>query len=250
MSNRAPSAELTRLSPVEQSWSTTARRTLGPARKNRLTSASMLRTRLDYASNRAVAISRAKRAVDIAAAGLVLLFFLPLLLIIAVAIRLESPGPALFVQRRTGLDQRVFRIYKFRTMKVAEDHGSIQHATKNDSRITRFGAFLRKTSIDELPQFLNILIGDMSIVGPRPHAVCHDESYGALIPAYAARFRAKPGLTGLAQVSGFRGEIHELSCMINRVDADNAYIETWSFAQDVKIVLRTLPLLVKDPNAY
>jgi putative colanic acid biosynthesis UDP-glucose lipid carrier transferase len=198
----------------------------------------------------AVAESRAKRAVDIVFSSLALLLFLPLLLMIAVAVRFETRGPALFRQRRTGLNGRVFTIYKFRTMTVAEDHGDIRHATKNDARITPLGLVLRKCSLDELPQLLNILKGDMSLVGPRPHAVSHDELYSATIPTYYARFRAKPGLTGLAQVSGFRGEIHDAQCMVDRIGADNDYIEGWSFRRDLWIMLRTVPLVLKDPNAY
>lgn len=198
----------------------------------------------------AVAESKAKRAMDILLSSLALLVFLPLLLVIAMAVRLESRGPALFRQRRTGLNGKVFTIFKFRTMTVAEDGEDIRHATKNDARITALGLVLRKCSLDELPQLLNILNGDMSIVGPRPHAVSHDELYSARIPTYNARFRAKPGLTGLAQVSGHRGEIRELGCMVKRIDADNAYIENWSFGRDLMIVLQTAPLVLKDPNAY
>ena len=198
----------------------------------------------------AVAVSRAKRIVDILASSFALLMFLPLLLVIALAVRLESHGPALFRQRRTGLNGKVFTIYKFRTMTVAEDGGDIRHATKNDARVTPLGLVLRKCSLDELPQLLNILNGDMSIVGPRPHAVSHDEHYSARIVTYNHRFRAKPGLTGLAQVSGYRGEIRELKCMVDRVKADNDYIEDWSFSRDLWIMLRTVPLVLKDPNAY
>jgi putative colanic acid biosysnthesis UDP-glucose lipid carrier transferase len=197
-----------------------------------------------------VAASRLKRLTDFLLASFALLVFLPLLLVIALGVRLESRGPILFRQRRTGLGGEIFTIYKFRTMTVMEDSGEIKHVTKDDVRVTPFGLILRKTSLDELPQLLNILKGDMSIVGPRPHAVSHDEHYGALIPSYTARFRARPGLTGLAQVSGFRGEIEDLSCMADRVDADNAYIDHWSLVQDVRIILKTVPLLFRDPNAY
>lgn len=197
-----------------------------------------------------VAISRAKRLMDILLSSLALLLFLPLLLVISLAVRLETRGPALFRQRRTGLHGKIFVIYKFRTMTVAEDQGDIRHATKNDARVTPLGLILRKCSLDELPQLLNILKGDMSIVGPRPHAVSHDELYGARIPTYNDRFRAKPGLTGLAQVMGYRGEIHELQCMVDRVKADNDYIQDWTFARDLWIMLRTVPLVLKDPNAY
>ena len=202
------------------------------------------------ASDMAVAVSPTKRLIDIIMSSLALLLFLPLLLVIAVAVRFESRGPALFRQRRTGLGGRVFTIYKFRTMTVAEDEGDIKHATKNDARVTPLGLVLRKCSLDELPQLLNILKGDMSIVGPRPHAVSHDKLYGARLANYNSRFRAKPGLTGLAQVSGHRGEVRELKCMADRVDADNAYIEDWSIGRDLMIMLRTVPLVLKDPNAY
>lgn len=197
-----------------------------------------------------VAGSRLKRAVDILLSSFALLMFLPLLLVIAVGVRMSGKGPILFRQRRTGLGGQVFTIFKFRTMTVTEDHDDIKHATKDDARVTPFGLILRQTSLDELPQLLNIVRGDMSIVGPRPHALAHDEHYGRLIPSYDARFRARPGLTGLAQVSGFRGEIENLTGMINRVDADNAYIDLWSPTKDIMIVLRTVPLLFKDPNAY
>jgi len=197
-----------------------------------------------------VATSAAKRAVDVAVASLALLVFLPLLLVIAIAVRLESRGPALFRQRRTGLNGKVFTIFKFRTMTVAEDHGEIRHATKNDARITPLGLVLRKCSLDELPQLINILLGHMSVVGPRPHAISHDEHYGARIPTYHQRFRARPGLTGNAQVRGFRGEVHDLKCMVDRVQADNDYIEGWSLRRDLWIMLCTVPLMFRDPNAY
>ena len=196
------------------------------------------------------ATSRLKRLFDVAVAGGALLLFLPLLAVVMVAIQAESPGPAIFRQRRTGHQGRVFTILKFRTMTVAEDSGPIRQATRNDDRVTAVGALLRKLSIDELPQLWNVMRGDMSIVGPRPHALAHDDHYGALIPAYAARFRAKPGLTGYAQVNGFRGEISDLRCMSDRVAADNSYIEEWSLALDVAILLKTVPLIFRDPNAY
>jgi exopolysaccharide biosynthesis polyprenyl glycosylphosphotransferase len=196
------------------------------------------------------ATSRAKRLLDILVASWALLLFLPLLVMVMVAIQVESPGPAIFRQRRTGFRGRVFTILKFRTMTVAEDSGEVRQATRNDTRVTAVGALLRKLSIDELPQLWNVLRGDMSIVGPRPHALAHDDYYGALIPAYTARFRAKPGLTGYAQVNGFRGEIADMRCMNDRVAADNSYIDEWSLALDVAILLKTIPLVFKDPNAY
>jgi putative colanic acid biosynthesis UDP-glucose lipid carrier transferase len=198
----------------------------------------------------AVATHPFKRFLDVLIAGLALLVFLPFLMMVSTAIRLESPGPAIFRQRRTGYRGQVFTIYKFRTMTVTEDGGAIRHATKDDKRITAIGALLRKMSIDELPQLWNVLKGDMSIVGPRPHALAHDEYYGALIPTYAARFRAKPGLTGYAQVNGFRGEIRDPRCMSDRVAADNSYIEAWSPALDLAILAKTVPLIFRDPRAY
>jgi putative colanic acid biosynthesis UDP-glucose lipid carrier transferase len=191
-----------------------------------------------------------KRGFDVLVAGFALLLFLPLLFMVSVAIRVESPGPAIFRQRRTGYRGKVFTILKFRTMTVTEDAGEVRQATKNDSRVTAVGALLRKPSIDELPQLWNVMKGDMSIVGPRPHALAHDEYYGALIPTYAARFRARPGLTGYAQVNGFRGEIRDSRCMSDRVAADNSYIEEWSPTLDLTILVRTIPLIFSDPNAY
>jgi putative colanic acid biosynthesis UDP-glucose lipid carrier transferase len=198
----------------------------------------------------AVATHPLKRLLDVSIAGFVLLLFLPLLLMVVAVIRMETPGSSIFRQRRTGYRGKVFTIYKFRTMTVTEDCGAVRQATKNDARVTAIGALLRKLSIDELPQLWNVLKGDMSIVGPRPHALAHDEYYGALIPTYAARFRAKPGLTGYAQISGFRGEIRDTRCMSDRVAADNSYIEEWSPALDLMILVRTVPLIFRDPRAY
>jgi putative colanic acid biosynthesis UDP-glucose lipid carrier transferase len=202
------------------------------------------------AGTKAVATHPVKRGFDILAAGVGLLLFLPLLVLVFALIRLESPGPAIFRQRRTGYRGRVFTIYKFRTMTVTEDEGRIVQATKGDARVTAIGALLRKLSIDELPQLVNVLLGHMSIVGPRPHALAHDEYYGALIPTYAARFRARPGLTGYAQVNGFRGEVRDLRGMSDRIAADNSYIEAWSPSLDLAILLRTIPLIFSDPRAY
>ncbi|HZZ66578.1 MAG TPA: sugar transferase [Phenylobacterium sp.] len=191
-----------------------------------------------------------KRFLDVTIAGFSLLLFLPLLLVVMAAIRMESPGSSIFRQRRTGYRGRVFTIYKVRTMTVTEDCEKVRQATRNDARVTAIGALLRKLSIDELPQLWNVLKGDMSIVGPRPHALAHDEYYGALIPTYAARFRARPGLTGYAQVNGFRGEIRDTRGMSDRVAADNSYIEEWSPALDLAILARTVPLIFRDPRAY
>ena len=191
-----------------------------------------------------------KRGFDVLAASLALLILLPALVFIAIGVVTSSRGPALFRQRRTGLDGRVFEILKFRTMRVQEDGDAIAHASRNDARVTSFGGFLRATSLDELPQLINVLRGDMALVGPRPHAVAHDALYGALLPSYADRFTVRPGLTGLAQILGLRGEIHELNCMARRVEADIHYAATWSFRGDILIVLRTVPLLLSRKNAY
>lgn len=197
-----------------------------------------------------VADSWAKRALDILGALSALLVFLPLLVCIALAVRLESGGPVIFKQRRTGHRGRIFTIYKFRTMTVAEDCVDVRQATRNDSRITAVGGLLRKLSLDELPQFLNVLKGDMSLVGPRPHALAHDSQYSEAIPAYDDRFRAKPGLTGLAQVNGLRGEIQDLRCMRDRIAADNLYIESWSLGLDIAILAKTAMIIFSDPQAY
>ncbi|MDQ1155130.1 sugar transferase [Brevundimonas sp. SORGH_AS_0993] len=185
-----------------------------------------------------------KRALDLAVAGLVLLALWPALILIALAILLETPGPILFRQRRTGKDGRVFLILKFRTMTVTEDGDAIRHCFRRDPRVTRVGAFLRASSLDELPQLINVLKGEMSLVGPRPHAVAHDRHYGALLPDYGARFAVLPGLTGLAQASGLHGEIQQLGCMARRVQADAAYAAGWSFRDDLILLWRTVPVLL------
>ena len=195
-------------------------------------------------------IDEAERAFDIMTSFGALLFFLPLLLTIAALVRLESTGPALFRQRRTGLNGVIFTVFKFRTMTVAEDGDTVRQATRGDARITPLGAILRKFSLDELPQLLNVLRGEMSLIGPRPHAVAHDETWGQLAPGYNLRFRARPGLTGYAAVCGFRGEVRELQAIVDRVEADNEYIDTWSFALDMKIIWRTVPLIFSDTRAY
>jgi putative colanic acid biosynthesis UDP-glucose lipid carrier transferase len=197
-----------------------------------------------------VAKSNFKRALDITVAAMLLLMWLPVILILAIWIKLDSPGPVLFRQRRTGLAGEPFTILKLRTMRVDDDCQSVRHASKDDDRTTRIGAILRRTSIDELPQLVNVLSGDMSLVGPRPHALAHDAFYGARVSDYYLRFRCRPGITGLAQISGFRGEIHELSDMQSRVRTDNAYVENWSIYLDLKILLATVPRMFFDPQAY
>lgn len=191
-----------------------------------------------------------KRGFDLSAATLSLLFLLPLLLVVSAAIWLDSGGSVFFRQRRTGLNGAIFTVWKFRTMTVAEDGHQIAHAVQGDTRVTRVGAFLRVSSIDELPQLVNILRGEMSFVGPRPHALAHDAHYGALLPHYSDRFAVKPGLTGLAQVQGLRGEIRVLDDMSRRVDADVDYANNWSFRDDLLILLRTIPIVLAQKNAY
>lgn len=194
--------------------------------------------------------SSLKRIVDIfgAASGLILLA--PLLLLVALLVRLESAGPALYRQRRTGRDGRAFVILKFRTMTVVEDDHAVVQAVKNDSRLTRIGAFLRRSSVDELPQLINVLRGEMSLVGPRPHALVHDEYYAGVVNGYTLRFEAKPGLTGLAQVNGCRGETSRLKSMVDRVELDVEYIRRWSILLDIEILLRTLLIGPLDPKAH
>lgn len=191
-----------------------------------------------------------KRAMDVALSVLTLLVLAPAYGLIALAIVLDSRGPVLFRQQRTGRNGRIFTIYKFRTMRVASEDEAVRHATRDDDRVTRVGRFLRETSLDEIPQLLNIIRGDMAIVGPRPHAVEHDRHYAALLPHYSQRFAVRPGLTGLAQVQGFRGEIRDLTCMQKRVEVDILYARHWSFLGDVSIILRTIPLLIARVNAY
>lgn len=182
----------------------------------------------------------AKRGFDILFSIVALIILAPMLLLVAIAIKLDSTGPALFIQRRLGHGNQPFRIIKFRSMTVLEDGETIRQATSSDARVTRVGAFIRAYSIDELPQFLNVLRGDMSVVGPRPHAVAHDNIYDPLITEYASRRHVKPGVTGWAQVQGFRGETPTVDLMERRVQHDRWYIDNWSLWLDTKIVIRTL----------
>ena len=192
----------------------------------------------------------AKAAIDKSIAATVLLAISPLLLFTALAILLESGRPIIFRQRRKGFSGQPFVIWKFRTMTVCEDGDAITQAQKNDRRVTALGRFLRKTSIDELPQLFNVLRGDMSLVGPRPHALAHDVLYGAEIAEYAYRHHVKPGLTGWAQVNGFRGETRTLDQMEKRIEHDLWYINNWSLWLDFRIMLRTVVTLLSDKNAY
>ena len=181
-----------------------------------------------------------KRIFDILFSLFVILFILSWLFpIIAIIIKLNSKGPVLFKQKRSGIDNKEFICYKFRSMTVNRDSDSKQ-ATMNDTRVTRIGKFLRKTSLDEFPQFINVLIGDMSIVGPRPHMIKHTNEYSALIQKYMVRQLVKPGITGAAQVRGFRGETKSLKDMEGRIRLDVWYIENWSFWLDINIIFKTI----------
>jgi Undecaprenyl-phosphate glucose phosphotransferase len=191
-----------------------------------------------------------KRGVDLMGAGLALLLLSPLMAATALLIKLGSGGPIFFVQSRNGFNGRLFRIFKFRTMTVLEDGPVIRQATREDARCTPLGRWLRRTSIDELPQLINVLRGQMSLVGPRPHAAAHDCKYERKIAAYAFRYHVKPGITGWAQVNGYRGETRTLSLMSTRVELDLWYIKNWSIWLDLKILLRTLTTEVWRCRAY
>ncbi len=192
-----------------------------------------------------------KRSADLLFSSLILLLISPLMLGIAIAVKLSSPGPIIFKQRRYGLDGQEILVYKFRSMTVTEDGNTVTQATKHDQRITPLGAFLRKTSLDELPQFINVLQGRMSVVGPRPHAVSHNEEYRKLIKGYMVRHKVKPGITGWAQVNGFRGETNTLDKMEQRVHYDLEYLRNWSPRLDMLIVAKTIWLtLVGQDSAY
>jgi putative colanic acid biosynthesis UDP-glucose lipid carrier transferase len=191
-----------------------------------------------------------KRLTDIGLSIAILLLLLPLLLLIAVMVKVSSPGPVIFKQRRYGLDGQEIAVYKFRTMRVTEDGEQIRQASKTDSRITRIGRMLRRTSLDELPQLINVLQGRMSLVGPRPHAVAHNEEYRKLIKGYMVRHKVLPGITGLAQVNGCRGETAKLEEMQARVNYDLEYLRRWSPMLDVKIILLTAVKVFRDDKAY
>src|SRR5574340_46007 len=191
-----------------------------------------------------------KRAFDIVSASLILLTIVPLMLLIAVLVKTTSKGPVLFKQRRYGVDGEEILVYKFRSMNVCEDNKVVTQATKNDVRVTRIGAILRRTSLDELPQFINVLQGTMSIVGPRPHAVAHNEHYRKLIHGYMWRHKVKPGITGWAQINGYRGETETIDKMEGRVIYDIAYLKNWSVWLDITIIFRTIKLVLKDSKAY
>lgn len=191
-----------------------------------------------------------KRFADIVFSSLALIIIAPLMALIALIIKLTSPGTVFFKQRRYGIDGKVIWVYKFRSMTVCEDGPNVPQAQKCDSRVTPFGSFLRRTSLDELPQFLNVLKGDMSIVGPRPHAIAHNEHYRNLVRGYMLRHKVKPGITGWAQVNGWRGETDTLEKMEKRIDYDLFYIENWSLWLDIKIMWLTVWKGLVNKNAY
>jgi len=192
----------------------------------------------------------AKRLSDIAFAAAVLLAIAPIFIAVAIGVRMSSPGPILFKQRRYGLDGREILVYKFRSMSVTEDgEKRYTQVTRNDSRVTAFGAFIRRTSLDELPQFLNVLEGSMSVVGPRPHAIAVNEHYRRLIPSYMIRHKVKPGITGWAQVNGYRGG-DDLPTMTKRIEFDLDYLSNWSLWFDLQIIMRTVAVVWRDRQAY
>ena len=191
-----------------------------------------------------------KRITDVFFTVCGLLLALPVMLLLALLIRLDSRGPVIFKQRRYGLDGHEIVVYKFRSMYVTEDGGELVQATRDDPRVTRMGRFLRKFSLDELPQLFNVLQGRMSLVGPRPHAVAHNEQYRKLIKGYMLRHKVLPGITGLAQVNGCRGETKTLEQMEARVSYDLEYLRKWSPWMDLKILLWTVLRVVHDSKAY
>jgi len=180
----------------------------------------------------------------------ILLLLMPLLALIALLVKWSSPGPVIFKQRRYGLDGREIAVYKFRTMSVTEDGATIRQASRSDGRVTPVGALLRRSSLDELPQLINVLQGRMSLVGPRPHAIAHNEEYRKLIKGYMIRHKVLPGITGLAQVNGCRGETAKLEEMEARVNFDLDYLRHWSPMLDIKIILLTVVKLFRDDKAY
>ncbi len=192
----------------------------------------------------------AKRVSDIVLSLIILVMISPVLLALAIGVKLSSPGPAIFKQKRNGLDGDEITVYKFRSMTAQDNGPVVKQATKGDARITKFGAFIRRTSLDELPQFINVLQGRMSIVGPRPHAVAHNAQYRELIKAYMVRHKVKPGITGWAQVNGHRGETDTIDKMRARVEYDLEYLRNWSLGLDLQIIVRTVGLVFFDRHAY
>jgi putative colanic acid biosynthesis UDP-glucose lipid carrier transferase len=191
-----------------------------------------------------------KRAEDVVISCLILLLIAVPLLLIAIAVKLSSPGPVFFRQRRRGLGGSEIRIMKFRSMTCMEDGAVVTQARKGDQRVTKVGAFLRRTSLDELPQFIQVVTGDMSVVGPRPHAMAHNEFYERVIPGYNIRHSVRPGITGWAQVNGWRGETDTIEKMEKRVEHDLQYIQKWSLPLDILIIAKTIFGGFLSKNAY
>lgn len=191
-----------------------------------------------------------KRLEDIFLSLLIIILISPMLLVIAVAVKVSSPGPVIFKQKRYGMDGKAIKVWKFRSMTVMENDTLVKQATKNDVRVTKVGSFLRKTSLDELPQFFNVLSGKMSIVGPRPHAVAHNEQYRNIIEGYMLRHKVKPGITGWAQINGWRGETDTIDKMEKRIEYDLEYIREWSIWLDLKIILLTVFKGFINKSAY
>jgi undecaprenyl-phosphate galactose phosphotransferase/putative colanic acid biosynthesis UDP-glucose lipid carrier transferase len=216
-------------------------------------SGALLKAGEDHLGTQERSISRRlflKRAFDIIGAFLLLVVLAPPFILAAIATKLDSPGPILFSQRRRGFGGRTFACWKFRTMSVLEDgEGVITQAIRLDQRVTRIGRFLRRTSIDELPQLFNVLKGDMSLVGPRPHALAHDAHFETLVEQYSNRYLFRPGITGWAQVNGFRGETATVDALERRLELDLFYVNNWSIGLDIRIILKTLTTLVTDRNA-
>ena len=191
-----------------------------------------------------------KRFTDIVLASVIIVLILPVLIAVAVGVKMSSPGPIIFKQRRNGLDGREITVYKFRSMRAMDNGAVVKQATRGDPRITPFGAFIRRTSLDELPQFFNVLQGRMSVVGPRPHAVAHNDEYKQVIRAYMIRHKVKPGITGWAQVNGYRGETEVVEKMVARVEYDIEYLRQWTVGMDLRIIARTVRMMLFDRNAY
>jgi len=191
-----------------------------------------------------------KRITDVVVASIVLIFFLPLMALAAIAIKLDSPGPVIFRQIRKGFNGKHFAILKFRTMTVQENGPNIVQATRDDSRVTTIGGLLRSSSIDELPQLWNVLRGDMSLIGPRPHALAHDNYFETVLSDYAFRHHVKPGITGWAQCNGARGATPTMEHIANRVALDLWYIRNWSLQLDLLILIKTIFEVLRKRNAF
>jgi putative colanic acid biosynthesis UDP-glucose lipid carrier transferase len=220
---------------------------LSPQGKSQLESAGGPTDALRRSAERANS-SLLKRSVDVAGAAGLLLFLFPTFCLIALLVKLDSHGPVFFRQERYGKSGKPFAMFKFRSMTCMESSGTFVQASANDSRVTRIGRLLRATSIDELPQLINVLRGEMSLVGPRPHAIAMDDHFASIIPNYSSRYLVRPGLTGLAQISGHRGPTVGHDSMNRRLRRDLAYVRRWSFQQDIKVLFGT-PLALMGPNA-